>query len=163
MRVLLGVGAWVLGATTATGGSMYAVDRIGQDLFAQQSTQVSIAAVNAELARERSDPAMSAPSTAPPGGKRHGGQPGTSKPSSPSVLLVSPDGSAAAVCEAGGAYLQYWSPQQGYEADHVARGPAPVAQVTFRGGNGGVVLRVTCQAGLPVKHVSALPWSGHDE
>jgi hypothetical protein len=166
VRVLLGVGAWVLGATTATGGSLFAVDQIGQDLVAQQSKQISISAVNADLAHEHSDPVMSSPVTAPgttrPSGKRHGGQLAPSGPS-PGVLFVSADGSAAAACHAGRAYLVYWSPQQGFDAEHVIRGPAAVAQVTFGNGSGGLVLRVTCRGSVPVKHVSAVQAGPHHD
>jgi hypothetical protein len=167
-RILLGAGAWVLGTATATGGSLFAIEQMGQHLLAQRSTQVSVATVNAELVREHSEPAMSAPSTAPartPSAKvRHGAKRHRSAALPPAVLLDSADGSAAARCQEGGAYLVYWSPQQGYEADHVIRGPAAVAQVTFSNGFDGDVLQVTCRAGAPVKHVSALR-SGppHDE
>jgi hypothetical protein len=167
-RILLGVGAWVLGVATATSGSLFAVERMGQHLLAQHSTQISIATVNTELAREHSEPAMSAPSTVPAGRPstkvRHGGKLHGPVRLSPGVLLDSPDGSTAARCQAGGAYLLYWSPQPGYEANHVIRGPAAVAQVTFGNGYDGVVLQVTCRGGIPVKHESTFQAGpGHDE
>jgi hypothetical protein len=71
------------------------------------------------------------------------------------VLLGSPDGSADAVCQAGKAYLIYWTPEQGFEAEDVIRGPAAVAQVVFQNNFGmGVTLQVTCRNGVPVKHVT---------
>ena len=168
VRILLGIGAWVLGVATATSGSLFAVERMGQHLIAQQSTQISIATVNADLVREHSEPAMSAPTTAPartpPAKVRHRARRHRSAPLPAAVLLESADGSAAARCQEGGAYLVYWSPQQGYEAQRVIRGPAAVAQVTFGNGYDGVVLQVTCRAGVPVKHVSPLqPGPHHDE
>lgn len=153
-RVLVGAGAWLLGAVTATTGSMYAVGQLGQDLLSQQSKQVSVAMVNAELARESAENVLRPQSPAKPtatassgGGNATGSA--TPRPSD-GQLLTSPDGSAVAVCRAAGPYLVYWSPQQGYEAAHVVRGPSPVVSVTFRGSSGGLVLSVTCQDGQPI-------------
>jgi hypothetical protein len=55
------------------------------------------------------------------------------------------------VCESGGAYLSYWSPQPGFEAGNVVRGPAAVASVVFESSSSGITLQVTCQGGVPVK------------
>jgi hypothetical protein len=74
----------------------------------------------------------------------------------PGTFLSSPDGSVVASCQAGGAYLQFWSPDPGFEADDVARGPAAMATVTFEGAGGGVVMRVSCSTGTPVAHVSSI-------
>jgi hypothetical protein len=62
-----------------------------------------------------------------------------------------------ASCQPGGAYLQYWSPDQGFEADDVSRGPAAVATVTFEAPSGGVVMRVSCTSGTPSAQLAALP------
>jgi hypothetical protein len=61
-----------------------------------------------------------------------------------------------ATCESAGAYLLYWSPDQGFEADDVIRGPAAVASVTFQNLTSGIVMRVSCSGGTPIAHV------GHD-
>jgi hypothetical protein len=61
-----------------------------------------------------------------------------------------------ASCESAGAYLQYWSPDQGFEADDVVRGPAAVASVVFQNTTSSIVMRVSCSAGKPVAHI------GHD-
>jgi len=77
-------------------------------------------------------------------------------------LLTSPDGTVSAVCQAGGAYLIYWYAQPGFEAEHVHRGPLPVASVTFVSFNGsGELMTVSCSGGTPVAHVSPMGW--HDE
>jgi hypothetical protein len=68
-------------------------------------------------------------------------------------LLTSPDGSAEAVCMAGGAYLSYWTPQPGFEIDDVMRGPAAVASVTFQDSSGGITMNVSCHGGVPVKRL----------
>lgn len=177
-RVLFGVGAWVLGAVSATAGSLYAVDLLGQGLLEQHTKQVSVAMVNAELARDSSaapSPSRSLPTSAP--GRSPSGSPSPVRPAAhPSTrpaahrtsppatgvsrLLTSPGGTAEARCGTGGAYLVYWSPAQGFEADDVSRGPATVASVKFNGASWGVLLRVTCSSGVPVKHVSTWSWGG---
>jgi len=180
-RVLLGAGAWLIGATMATVGSLYAVGQLGNSLFAVPSKPLTVKMVNAELAREQAKRAEPQPETTKPSHRPTAQHPRTRKPhpgkhqASPSqsptptatptptptlnppggVLLNSADGSAQAACEGGNAYLLYWSPQPGYEADQVNRGPAAVAFVMFTNNFGnGIMLRVTCQGGVPVKHLS---------
>jgi hypothetical protein len=84
-----------------------------------------------------------------PGSAGGGAAPQSAAP----TLLTSADGSVLATCQSGGAYLVYWSPDQGYTADDVTRGPASVASVTFSNTAGGVVMRVSCSSGTPVAHV----------
>jgi hypothetical protein len=188
-RLLLGVGAWLLGATSATAGSLYAVGALGNSLFEPSTTQLSVQMVNAELAHENSQGAKRLPAAdkpplhegreSPLDSKAHGGRTAKSSPSpsqpsggasnSPAgVLLTSPDGNADAVCESTGAYLLYWSPQPGFEVDQVNRGPTAVASVVFRGDRGGILMKVSCQGGVPVKKLSDVGSGddggpGHDE
>jgi len=177
-RILLGVGAWLLGAILATAGSLYAVDQLGNGLLAQPS-QTSVAMVNAELALENSErlgpsAAPSASGSASPAAAFGPGRNPLRRPArqagspAPGVLLASPDGTAVATCARGAAYLVYWSPQQGYEADQVVRGPRPVASVAFRNSaGGGVVLSVSCRGATPAEHLAPIQpdgsWSGHDD
>jgi hypothetical protein len=180
-RILLGACAWLLGAALATVGSLYAVGQLGTSLFAVPSKPLTVKMVNAELAREHAKQAEPQPETTKPShrptarhsrtGKPHPSKHQASPSQSPTptatptptptlnppggVSLNSPDGSAQAACEGSSAYLLYWSAQPGYEADQVNRGPAAVAFVTFSNNFGnGIELSVTCQGGLPVKHLS---------
>jgi len=180
-RILLGVSAWLLGAASATAGSLYAVNQLGEGLLAQHSKEISVATVNAQLALENSDRASPVPTPVPtaPVSPSHsrpdaahrmaGTGPGRQTPHvqpPPSKLLTSRGGTAAASCDNGLVRLVYWSPAQGFEADDVSKGPARVASVTFTNDSGGVVMRVACtSAGVPVAHVSTLNWGGgrHDE
>jgi hypothetical protein len=177
-RILLGVGAWVLGAASATAGSLYAVDQLGQSLVAQHTKQISVAMVNAELALENTDgttqgasptssPSTSASPSPSASHRRH--RPAAVLPGKAhrvvhqqsSKLLTSQGGTAAASCDNGLARLLYWSPAQGFEADDVFKGPATVASVKFTDSTGGVLMRVTCtSAGTPAAHVSSLSWGG---
>lgn len=177
-RLLLGVGAWMVGATSATFGSLYAVGQLGNSLLSVPTRQMSVAMVNADLERENSQQAAPLDTARPLNVERHGdagdarraahtrkasATPGQSAPPQPSssagVLLTSPDGSADAVCGAGGAYLLWWIAQPGFEGDDVVRGPAAVAKVVFRGATGGgIELRVSCSGGVPVKQLVNIRW-----
>ena len=187
LRVLLGVGAWLLGAVSATAGSLYAVGQLGAGLLTEPTKQLSVAVVNADLARvrharENSQRAVQPPSPSTTRVHRHrpkpqprparttstpAPSPGAAPSSAAAIVLTSPDGSAAAVCEPSGAYLVYWSPEPGFEADDVVRGPAAVASVVFSNDSGGILMRVVCRDGDPVKYLSDA-WrddnggSGHD-
>jgi serine/threonine-protein kinase len=52
MRILIGVGAWLLGAGTATAGSLLAVSLLGQGIADSPGQQLSEAAINSALAHE---------------------------------------------------------------------------------------------------------------
>jgi hypothetical protein len=164
-RVLIGVGAWLLGAAAATTGSLYTVDQLGQGLLAQHSKQVTVAMVNAELALENPEqtPATASPS---PSASRHprGHSSAPRTDTSAGELLTSPDGWVIATCQPAGAYLVYESPQQGYEADHLIKGPGAVASVVFRASSGttssGVIMKVTCVGGQPEKQLTPFKWGG---
>lgn len=177
-RILLGVSAWLLGAASATAGSLYAVDQLGEGLLAQHGKEISVATVNAELALENSgrtgppapiatpSPSPSTPRKQQPTARAHQTRPTRHVPRQSTKLLTSSGGTTAASCENGLALLVYWSPAQGFEADDVSKGPARVATVTFTSDADGVMMRVTCtSAGVPVAHVSPLNWGGshHNE
>jgi len=157
----------------ATVGSVLAVDQLGHDLLMQQSKQVSVTMVNSELAMENAEHRTPSPSQSPsatpsssPRNKQQSRR--VASGSDPGRLLTSQDGTAVASCQQGLAYLVYVSPYNGFEADHVVSGPAPVASVDFHDqwGNG-VVMRVSCVNGQPRARLSAYQSSGwpggHDE
>ncbi len=159
-RVLLAAGAWLLGVVAATGGSLAAVSLIGQSLAAPPTQQLTVSAVNHALASGGQDPER--PAAQPSRGARHRHAAGTPSASasasapatSAGTLLSSPGGSVLAGCAESGAYLISWSPQQGYAADSVVRGPAATARVVFLAGSAGVRLTVTCAGQVPTAMVS---------
>ena len=165
-RVLLAAGAWLLGVVAATGGSLAAVSLIGQSIAAPPTQQLTVSAVNRALASEGQDPEPS-PAARPSRGARHRHAAGTPSASasapatSSGTLLSSPGGSVLAGCAGSGAYLISWSPQQGYAADNVVRGPAAAARVVFLAGQAGVSLTVTCTGSVPSAVVS--PVNGDDD
>jgi hypothetical protein len=157
-RVFLAAGAWLLGVVAATGGSLAAVSLIGQSIAAPPTQQLTVSAVSHALASGRRDPDPSVaarPSPAP--SHRHAGatpEASASATSSAGTLLSSSGGSVLAGCAGPDAYLISWSPQQGYAADYVVRGPAAKARVVFLAGSGGVNLTVTCTGSVPSEVVS---------
>jgi hypothetical protein len=162
-RFWIGAGAWLLGAVTATTGSMIAVGALAHGLLSPQAQLLAGAPSSADLDVDSASPtpaaasasispspaASSARPSPGPSPVAGGAAPQTAAP----TLLTSADGSVLASCQRGGAYLVYWSPDQGYTANNVARGPAQVASVTFSNTAGGVVMRVSCPSGTPVAHV----------
>jgi len=60
-----------------------------------------------------------------------------------------------ASCQSGLAYLQYWSPNPGYETGDVIRGPATQASIHFEQGTAEYEIRVTCNGSTPVARVTA--------
>jgi len=165
---MIGAGAWLLGAVAATTGSMIAVTALAHGLLSPQTHLLSGAPSSADVdggpsvnpnlpaATASISPSPSAVPVQPSSGQ--GPQAGAAAPSNVApTLLTSADGSVLAACRAAGAYLVYWSPDQGFTADDVFRGPAPVASVTFSNTAGGVIMRVSCSSGSPVAHVSSLP------
>jgi serine/threonine-protein kinase len=170
-RILFGVAAWLLGAATATAGSLLAVSLLGQGITGGSGPLLTQDAVNRALASESSEPttggsADGTPSASPrrtPARPTVGATPpATSAPASPSTTPASTDdpgpvgtpltsrgGDVVASCLAAGAYLDSWSPSQGYNVGEVWRGPAHTARVTFDSDGASVVVVVSCSGGVP--------------
>jgi len=167
-RVFLGVAAWLVGASAATGGSLLAVSVLGQGMIPSAGEQQSVATVNRALAKEAAErraamprritrpsariapPSRVANHTAPP--RSPAAHPSVSSPSpgaARGTVLTSPGGTVVASCAGARAYLVSWSPQQGFGSTGVIRGPATDAQVTFTGGQLTVTMVVSCDAGVP--------------
>jgi hypothetical protein len=172
-RILI-AGAWLLGVTTATGGSLWAVSKLGQGFIGQSSQQLTVAAVNRALASEATDTPSAAPdrpgAVAQPAPSTRAGaslapdpSPSRMTSSSAGTLLTSGGGDVVAGCASAGAYLLSWSPQQSYEASYVVRGPAAAAKVVFQSGQAAVTMVVTCRGGVPSAVTSVdQSWHGDD-
>jgi hypothetical protein len=175
-RILAGVGAWLLGAGAATGGSLLAVSLLGRGIADSHSQQLTAAAVNKALASEAAEqsatpqatasptprpspartpvrtpasPAAASPVPSPTGEPEQTGPYGQAGQSSDGTVLSSQGGTVVASCPQAGAYLVSWSPQQGYEISTVVRGPAAEARVDFESQANSVTMVVTCSAGTP--------------
>jgi len=156
-RILFGIAAWLLGAATATAGSLLAISLLGQGITGDPGQLLTQDAVTRALASEAADaspstvtspsrqsasPSASASASASPSATH--ATTATSAPPAPdpaiattpvaadgSTVLTSAGGEVVASCQPSGAYLVSWSPRQGYEVDGVIRGPAVTARVTF--------------------------------
>lgn len=157
---------------------MIAVNQLAHGLLGPQTQQLTQAnlTVNPDAEADRTAPSATPTRPSDASRSRHAGKAArssatarsdaTAAPSavpspspSPSQSLTgkwlqSADGSVLAVCQSAGAYLQVWSPDQGFHADDVNRGPAAVASVTFEGPASELNLQVSCVSGTPVAHVS---------
>jgi hypothetical protein len=159
-RIFLAVGAWLLGTAAATGGSLVAVSLLGHSLEAPPTQQLTVGAVNRALASDGKEPSATPPAS--PAQRPGAGLP--TPAASPSAtpgsaigkLLISAGGSVLASCGPSGAYLISWSPQQGYQADEVVRGPASQASVAFLTGQTGVRMTVSCTGTVPSASISAV-------
>jgi hypothetical protein len=168
-RILLGVAAWLVGASAATGGSLLAVSVLGQGMTPSAGEQRSVATVNRALdkeaaertaARPRRDISPPTSATALPSpGARHSAPP-ASPGTTGGTVLTSQGGTLVASCAGARAYLVSWSPQQGFGSSDVVRGPATNAQVTFIGGQLTVTMVVSCAAGVPTATVTAVGTAG---
>jgi hypothetical protein len=174
-RILFGIAAWLLGAATATAGSLLAISLLGQGITGNSGQLLTQDAVTRALASEAADTPPSA-AVGDTGGPAASPQartapiasatasatdvppPDTAAASPPGdgTVLTSAGGEVVASCQAAGAYLVSWSPLQGYEVDDVNRGPATTARVTFESATQRVTMVVSCPAGVP----SATSYSG---
>src|SRR6516164_294942 len=185
--MLLGVAAWLVGAIAATGGSLLAVSMLGQGMTPGGGDEQSVTTVNRALAKEAAERAAAMPRHAIPPNATRGGPPSrvarhrallpparrrapvpaarrSAPPPSPAAtggtVLTSQGGTLVASCTGARAYLVSWSPQQGFAASDVVRGPAAHAQVTFIGGQLTVTMVVSCAAGVPTAALTAVGTSG---
>lgn len=154
-RVLVGVGAWLLGAVAATGGSLLAVSLLGHGIVDGASQQqLTSEAVNRALASEAAEPGATTASrsTGTAVSASAGPEPPSRTPTTRSAggtVLASAGGTVVARCGSAGAYLASWSPQQGYEASDVVRGPATSVRLTFRSTQRTVTMVISCVSGVP--------------
>jgi hypothetical protein len=169
IRIVIGAGTWLLGTAAATGVSLLVVSRLGVGLVTSPG-QLTVSMANHTPASEASETPTPLPSirgaiatpitrrSAPPAGPTPTPAQLSLQPT-PGTVLTSLGGTVVASCGQGGAYLLSWSPQQGYRANGIARGPATTAQVTFNFGRRSVTMLVSCSNGVPSATIH-VPGSG---
>lgn len=171
-RVFIGVGAWVVGAGVATGGSLLAVSLLGQGIASSPNEQLSGSAVNNALASGTSaTPAGAGPSASPRGAKSTtkskaaaSGSPAAAAPASAgSTVLTSSGGTVVASCLSTGAFLRSWSPAQGFQVGSSVRGPAATASVQFESATQELTMVVSCATGVPTATTQAEAAGGGDD
>ena len=148
-RIAIGAGAWLLGVAAATAGSLLVVSELGEGMSAPPSQSTVAAAEQAQASQPAAQPSATATrSHSSTGGKsRASGAGGTA--STGSTVLTSSGGTVVAQCAPAGAFLVSWSPQQGFQASTVARGPATTARVVFATTASTVTMLVSCASGAP--------------
>jgi hypothetical protein len=169
-RIFLAVAAWLAGATVATGGSLFAVNMLGQGMSPAAVQQVSLEAVNQALASQNAEHAAAWPKRS--GRPRHPAAssspaarhpaPAPSPEATGGSVLMSQGGTLVAGCAGGRAYLVSWSPQPGFAANVSVRGPAARAQATFTSVQLSVTMAVSCKAGVPTASTTAGRPAGDD-
>jgi hypothetical protein len=187
--MLIGVAAWLVGASAATGGSLLAVSMLGQGMTPGGGDEQSVTTVNRALAKEAAERAAAMPRHAIPPNATRGGPPSrvarhrallpparrrapvpaarrSAPPPSPAAtggtVLTSQGGTLVASCTGARAYLVSWSPQQGFGSTGVVRGPATSAQVTFTDGQLTVTMVVSCAVGVPTATATTVGTSASD-
>jgi hypothetical protein len=146
-RIVIGAGAWLLGAAAATAGGLLVVSELGAGIFASPASDQSGVAAAGQA--QASQAAAQASSPTPRSQRSTGGKSGPGGASTGGTVLGSPGGTVVAQCAATGAFLLSWSPQQGFTASSVARGPATTARVVFAGTASTVTMAVSCASGVP--------------
>jgi hypothetical protein len=168
-RILLGIAAWLAGASVATSGSLLAVSVLGQDLIPVAGERLSMETVNRALSKEAAERIAAGPQrsgarpaslTAPSSSATRHPAPPRSPGTTGGTVLTSAGGTIMASCAGARAYLMSWSPQQGYGSGDVVRGPATSAQVTFASGQLTVTMIVSCGTGVPTATSTAVSSGG---
>ena len=137
-RALLMTAGWLLaaGATAAVGTA--ALDVVGAGILGPQNQPLS----QDDVARALETVPVTTPS-APPSTVAT-----TSTAPAPRGLTV-PGGTLVARCAGSQVELMSWSPDPGYRADDVVRGPATTASVKFKNDGTENEVAVTCRDGEP--------------
>ena len=145
-RWVLAGGAWLLTVALATALATWAVGSMRQGIFGTSDAPYSEADVDARLAASSTGPTTAPPTPAPTSASAS-----SSAPAGVVRALTTSGGTIVAVCEAGLVTLRSWTPNSGYEAEHVQRGPAAVASLRFKARSGGddVRAQVTCSGDEP--------------
>jgi hypothetical protein len=150
---VLAVLGWLATAAAAITAGVFAVGAIGHGIAGSTTSPLSDQAVAKALAKATRTSAA-APATSP------NTSPTTSRPSAPRGTTPEPrpqtkvrqvrGGTVVVRCAGGQATLESWSPDQGYEADDVHRGPDSKVRVKFKSGRSELETEIGCRGDVPV-------------
>lgn len=172
-RTAIGLLGWVVAAAAAVTAGIFAVGAIGSGISGSTTSPLSNQAVAKALAQTTArspspEPPATRATTSPRGSEPEPGRsptdptgsrgssdrsepPSRSRAGNTRVLNVR-GGSIVASCDNGLATLQSWTPEQGYEADGIHRGPESVARIEFKSDAAETKVGVACRGGIPVAH-----------
>ncbi|MFF5231513.1 hypothetical protein [Dactylosporangium sp. NPDC000521] len=147
-RWALAGGAWLATVAAATAVATGAVGSMRQGISGTSDAPYSEARVDALLAGTTTGPAT--PPVTPDATPSQAASPTAGEGGVVRALTTS-GGTIVAVCDAGLVTLRSWTPNPGFETDHVQRGPAAAASLRFkaRSGGGDVRAEVTCAGAEP--------------
>ena len=149
LRTVLASGAaWLLGGAASVTVALVALSLIGGGLGARGANPPTTERTPATGAGSPAAGSPRAPAT-------------QAAVSAPGQVLRSDGGFVVASCPDGQAYLASWTPEPGYEARGVHRGPASSASVDFEGARSHLRLIVTCAGGVPQAQVVHETDDGH--
>jgi hypothetical protein len=148
-RILLLIAGWLAGAAAAATGVTLALSALGSGLFGTAGQALSTAQVEQQLAQAGPEPSAAAGS---PQATDQGGKLGVQNTSG---------GSAFVRCTSQGAILTAATPWQGYRADDILHGPAPVVSVSFRSDSAEVHVSASCATRQPRFAVTTETRGGH--
>jgi hypothetical protein len=148
--LLVGVLAWVVGATASVVVGLLALSLIDADLTGAGDPPIA-ADPFVDTGGGPAEPSTGS-SPGPTTGATTGPVTGSGGPAT-ERRLSSSGGYVLARCQGGRAYLAVWSPAPGYHVKDVDRGPRSEARVRFEGEHREVDMRVTCPGGVPLAEV----------
>lgn len=144
--------AWLGVVAAATTAGVAVVGSLGQGILGRDAAPLRPDEVLTRLSAGATPrPGSSASPMSTPGSSA----PASSGAGSPvAQVLAIRGGTVVASCVDGQVSLLTWTPAQGYQADHVVRGPAAVASIRFKAHDDGddVRVEVVCVAGEPRAH-----------
>jgi hypothetical protein len=141
-RVLVVAGGWLAAALVAMLAGVGGIRLIGESLTGAPGGVLSEEDVARALAAQSAPPSSAVPSA---------GASSSAAPTPPAdqVTFTTPGGSAIAHCAGPNAYLDFWSPRPGFQAEETDQGPDDDVGVTFRGDGGPYALEIACRNGTP--------------
>jgi hypothetical protein len=152
----LAVLGWLATAAAAITAGVFAVGAIGNGIAGSTTSPLSDQAVAKALA-QTTRPAAASPSSRPSPTHTPSATsgPSTGRATTPEARGAAKarqvrGGSVVARCASGQAILESWTPDQGYEADDVHRGPDTVVRVKFKSDRAEVETEIGCRGGVPV-------------
>jgi hypothetical protein len=155
-RAVLVVAGWLLAAGGTATTATVALNTLGQGLLGPSNRPLTQEEIQRRLAADRPTGAVPSPgvssvpvpSAEPSGSTAPAPAPPPAPPATPKVFATD-GGTVRAQCAGAQATLTYWSPNQGFHTDDVARGPAAAASVKFESATAEIRVTVTCAGGVP--------------
>jgi hypothetical protein len=143
-RVLVVAGGWLAAALVAMLAGVGGIRLIGESLTGAPGGVLSEEDVARALAAQSAPPSKAVSS-----GSATASTSAVPTPPAGQDTFTTPGGSAIAHCIGLDAYLDFWSPRPGYQAEETDKGPDDDVGVIFVGDGGRYALEIACRNGTP--------------